>query len=59
MEEKIKLMRNLMNEKANYNWGFCYARSDKKTEDTFKRDFPVAYEKIINGEKKIIEKDME
>ena len=59
MKNKIKLMRNLMSEKANYNWGFCYTRNDKKTEATFKKDFPIAYQKITNGETEITAKDME
>lgn len=58
MNDKFKLMRDSMSDKANYNWGFCYSRNDKKTEETFKNKFPVAYEKIINGETEITEKDM-
>lgn len=59
MNEKIKLMRKLMLEVANYSWGFSYKRNDTKTEMTFKKEFPKAYEKIMNGETLITKEDME
>lgn len=59
MDDKIKLMRNKMFDIANYSWGFCFLRNDKKTEETFKKNFPVAYEKIISNETEITERDME
>lgn len=46
----IKKMRKLMHEYANYNWTFCYRRSDSKIEDTFKHDFPNAYEKLVSNQ---------
>lgn len=56
--DKISLMRTLMHEIADYNWTFCYSRSDRMIEDTFKDDFPIAYEKIMRGEIKITKDDM-
>lgn len=56
--EKIMFMRDLMYKVAHYNWTFCYARSNSRTEDTFQMDFPIAFEKIINGETNICKKDM-
>lgn len=50
MGEKIDKMRDLMYNIAEYNWTFCYSRSSSRTEDTFRIDFPKAYEKIMNGE---------
>ena len=50
MINMIKKMRKLMYEYANYNWTFCYRRSDSKIEDTFKHSFPNAYEKLVNNQ---------
>ena len=55
---KINLMKDLMYSMAGYNNGYCYCRSASRTEDTFKTDFPIAYEKIMNGETNISRQDM-
>jgi len=46
----VEDMRRLMYRYANYNWTFCYRRTSSKIEDTFKHDFPNAYEKLVNNE---------
>lgn len=56
--EKVELMRRLMRERAGYNWTFCYSRGMSDTEDTFKHDFPIAYEKVMSGETSITMEDM-
>ena len=56
--KQISLMEDLMYKETNYNWTFCYSRSSSRTEDTFRDSFPVAYEKIMNGETNISRKDM-
>lgn len=56
-DSKVDLMRTLMYD-AGYNWSFCYDRSNSKTVDTFKSDFPKAYKKIMAGDTNISKADM-
>ncbi len=58
ISEKVRLMRDLMYNFANYNWTFCYSRGMFDTKDTFEFDFPIAYEKIMSGETNITRADM-
>lgn len=58
MNTRTNLMRDLMYKFTNYNWTFCYSRSGSRTRDTFKDDFPIAYEKVMSGETNIVKSDM-
>ena len=54
---KIQLMQNLMVDLGHYNWTYVH-KDISRVEDTFRHDFPKAYEKIINGETNITRQDM-
>ena len=59
LTEKTDLMRKLMFEIAEYNYTFCFCTDGVRTRDTFSSDFPIAYQKIMNGCSEISKDDMQ